>query len=144
MYPSGAAELHPAAEFLKDCATNGCPVDTGQAWAQETIIQAVERGPHISAMEPDAMMAFRTEVAEKIEKGQAKIVRWDDIKHNIPTELKISPISQIPHKSRAYRTILDLSYKHKTKDGIKTASVNASTTPTAPSQALTQMGSVLP
>jgi hypothetical protein len=37
-------------------------------------------------------------------------VDWNDIKGNPPEQLKISPISMVPHKSRKFRTILDLSF----------------------------------
>ena len=76
--------------------------------------------------------------------GQVKIITWDQIKKSPPKELKLSPISQIPHKSRAYRTILDLAFSLLTKMGKRVPSVNSTTIPTAPEAALTQMGSVLP
>ena len=37
------------------------------------------------------------------------MVKWKDIKDAPPANLKTSPIVMIPHKSRKYRTILDLS-----------------------------------
>ena len=36
----------------------------------------------------------------KEELGQVWIVLWDDIKDNMPKQLKVSPIAMIPHKSR--------------------------------------------
>ncbi len=39
-----------------------------------------------------------------------QVVEWDSIKDNPPAELKISPIAAIPHKSKAFRSILDLSF----------------------------------
>ena len=144
MYPTGAAATHPAAEDLRQWAEHGCPVDTGRQWTPEQIKAALERGPHMSALAPEAMQAFREEVVQKIAQGHAKVIPWDEIKDNLPKELKLSPISQIPHKSRDYRTILDLSYVQK-KDGQPVApAVNATTRPTAPEAAISQMGSVLP
>ena len=58
----------------------------------------VDRGPHWSALTDGAIAHFRNEVDEKVKSGQAKLVAWDSIKDNPPTELKISPIAAIPHK----------------------------------------------
>jgi hypothetical protein len=62
--------------------------------------EAVDRGPHRSAMSADAIAHFEAEVAEKVKSGQAKLVAWESIEDNPPTELKISPIAAIPHKSK--------------------------------------------
>jgi len=48
---------------------------------------------------------------EKVAQGYARIVLWDKIKNNLPKKLKISPIAAMPHKSRLFHTILDLSFK---------------------------------
>ncbi|EJK76910.1 hypothetical protein THAOC_01298, partial [Thalassiosira oceanica] len=144
MYPTGAAATHPAADELKKWAMDGCPVDAGPPWSTEQIQKAIERGPHISALAPDAMQAFREEVTKKVEQGQVKIIAWDEIKDEVPKELKISPISQIPHKSRAFRTILDLSYALRYGKTKVVPSVNSTSRPTAPEAATSQMGSVLP
>ena len=53
-------------------------------------------------------------------------------------------MAQIPHKSRAYRTLLDLSHEVKEGNQVIARSVNASTVPLAPEKALMQMGSVMP
>jgi hypothetical protein len=50
-------------------------------------------------------------MAEKVRTKQARIVAWDDIKDDPPRQLKISPIAAIPHKSKAYRLIFDLSFR---------------------------------
>ncbi|EJK43806.1 hypothetical protein THAOC_37711 [Thalassiosira oceanica] len=139
MYPTGAAATHPAADELKKWAIDGCPVDAGPPWSTEQIQKAIERGPHISALAPDAMQAFRDEVTKKVEQGQVMIIAWDEIKDEVPEELKISPISQIPHKSRAFRTILDLSYALRYGKTKVVPSVNSTSRPTAPEAATSQM-----
>jgi hypothetical protein len=63
---------------------------------------AVEQGPHQSAKSPDALEHFAEEIKEKIRTKQARLVAWDDIKDNPPTQLKISPIAAIPHKSKVF------------------------------------------
>ena len=113
-------------------------------WTEEQIRAAMERGPHLSAMKPEAMRAFREEVAEKIKKNQVRILSWDDIKSDPPKQLKVSLIAQIPHKSRAYRTLLDLSHELKKGKKVLARSVNETTVPLAPEAALMQMGSAMP
>ena len=87
-------------------------------------------------MKPDAMRAFKEEVASKAEKNQVKIITWDDVKDDPPKELKLSPMAQIPHKSRAYRILLDLSHKVMKEDRVIAPSVNSTTVPLALEAAL--------
>jgi len=111
MCPTGRALTHPAAEILREWATFGCPTQTGRNWTREEMWEAVERGPHRSATTPEALTHFAEEIKEKLRKNQARIVPWEDIKDDPPAQLKISPIAAIPHKSKAFRSILDLSFR---------------------------------
>jgi hypothetical protein len=104
---------------------------------------AVERGPHVSALEHDAIAQLEEEIPEKVKAGQCKVVLWDDIKHNPPEQLKISPLAMIPHKSRKYRAILDLSFRLRLKNSSVVPSVNEATTLEAPTGAIDQMGHAL-
>ncbi len=72
--------------------------------------------------------------------GQATIVKWDTIKDNPPLQMKVLPIAAIPHKSKPYRSILDLSFSLHLRDGVTLPSVNDSTTTTAPSGSRNQLG----
>ena len=99
MCPTGRALAHPATGLLTEWATLGCPTCTGKPWTREEIWEAVARGPHQSALSPEALAHFAEEAAEKVRTKQARIVLWDDIKDNPPEQLKISPIAAIPHKS---------------------------------------------
>ena len=62
--------------------------------------EAINRGPHVSALQPVAMKILAEDVAAKWKKGKCKVFLWDNIKDNPPEELKVSPIAMIPHKSR--------------------------------------------
>jgi hypothetical protein len=104
---------------------------------------AVDRGPHQSATSADAIAQLPEEVEEKIRKGQARVVDWEVIKHNPPPELKISPISMIPHKSRRFRTILDLSFSIRLEDGTRVPAVNDMSIKTAPQGAIDRFGHLL-
>jgi len=139
MCPSGLALQHPAAELLKSYATEGCPTNTGRDWSPAEMQSAIDRGPHRSALAPDAIVQHTLELQEKIEKGQARVVSWDDIKDNPPAKLKISPLAMIPHKSRKYRALLDLSFPVKLET-YTLDSVNDCTVKTAPPEALDQLG----
>ena len=139
----GLALHHPAAELLLEYAMKGCPAQTGKQWTRDELQSAIDKGPHVSALVPDAMRQLQLEVEEKVAKGQVRVVEWDDIKHNPPPELKISPIAMIPHKSRAYRAILDLSFSLRLEADKIIDSVNNTTTKTALQGAIDQMGHAL-
>ena len=69
-------------------------------------------------------------------------MRWDDIKQNPPSNLKISPLAMITHKSRKYRAILDLSFALKVA-GWDIPLANKSTKETAPDEDTEKMGTVM-
>ena len=144
MHPTKQALEHEAAGMLLDWAENGCPVDTGPNWSKQQIEAALERGPHKSAFLPGAREFLLQETAEKQKHNYAKLVKYGDIKNNLPPNFKVSPITMIPHKSKAFRTILDLSFQLKKKmTKEKYESVNSATTKKAPQQAMGQLGSVV-
>jgi hypothetical protein len=105
--------------------------------------EAIARGPHQSALTPEALEHFAAEVREKVLSKQARVVEWDAIKDNPPTKLKISPIAAIPHKSKAYRSILDLSFRLRLKNGSFRDAVNDTTVKTAPGGVIDQIGECL-
>jgi len=140
MCPRNLALHHPASNLLIRYATKGCPVQTGKNWTREQMQASIDRGPHISALVPDAAMQLDIEVKEKVQNNQARLVFWDDIKQNPPPQLKISPIVMVPHKSRPYRAILDLSFPVKLSPEEVIPSVNSTTTKTAPKGSIDQLG----
>ena len=140
MAPQGLALHHEAARLLAEWEQMGCPTCTGRDWTTAEIQEAIDRGPHQSALEPDALRHFADEVKDKVEKGQARVVLWDEIKGNHPRQLKVSPVAAIPHKSRAYRSILDLSFSLRLTEGGALPSVNDTTTKLAPRGAVDQLG----
>ena len=140
MCPSGLARLHPAGDLLSEWSQLGCPTMTGRPWTVIEMEAAIERGPHKSALTPEAMAHFAAEITEKVAAGQAKIVVWDDIRNDPPPQLKISPIAAVPHTSKPFRSILDLSFALKLSNGETIPAVNDSTTKTAPSASVDQLG----
>jgi hypothetical protein len=140
MAPQGLALHHKAAQLLRDWENFGCPTRTGRDWTLSKIQAAIDRGPHQSTLEPEAIAHFEVEVRDKVEKGQAHVVLWDDIKSNHPRQLKVLPVAGIPHKSRAYRSILDLSFALRLEDRGMIESVNDTTEECAPRRAIDQLG----
>ena len=144
MCPRGLALYHPAADTLLGYATRGCPVNTGNTWTGEQMQVAIDRGPHVSALEPAAMAQLDDEIQEKVKNGQAKVIHWNDIRRDPPPQLKISPVAMVPHSSRPYRAILDLSFPVRLNPTGTVPSVNNTTVKTAPKGAIDQIGHVLP
>ena len=69
-------------------------------------------------------------------------MKWGDIKDKIPPKLKISPVAMIPHKSKPYRCIIDLSFTLFNK-GVKFALVNDKTTNMLRPEAMAHIGLVI-
>ncbi len=63
MCPRGLALAHPAAGLLSKWATLGCPAQMGQDWIKAQMAVTILRGPHESAMMPEAWEHFNQEVA---------------------------------------------------------------------------------
>jgi hypothetical protein len=140
MVPQGLALWHEAARLLAEWAQFGCPTRRGRNWSLAEIQAAIDCGPHQLALESDAIGHFAEEMSSKVTKGQARVVLWDDIKSNHLRQLKVSPVAAIPHKSRAYRSILDFSFKLCLEDGGVVELVNNTTEKWAPKGAIDQLG----
>lgn len=147
MIPRGEACMHPAGPMLTEYAKGGWPVDVGKPWTKDEIMAAAVRGPHVSALAPDAIEMMHREVEEKVQDGFAEIVYLDEIEHLLGAatwlHLKIIPLAMVPHKSRTYRAILDLSFSLKIL-GMTLPSVNENTVITSQQHIMSQLGSVLP
>ena len=57
--------------------------------------------------------------------------------------MKVSPIAEIPHKSKAFRSILDLSFSIKLTPHGRISSVNVNNKKKAPGGVIYQIGHVL-
>ena len=140
MHPSRLTATHLAGPFLEEWSAFSCPTMTGAPWTVLQMEQAIARGPHKSTLMAPALAHFAAEVREKVSAGQAHLVPWADIKDNPPAQLKISPIAAIPHNSKPYWSILDLSFSLRLADGSHVPSVNETTTKTAPAASTEQLG----
>ena len=86
----------------------GALKNTGQNWTKEEIHVAVMRGPHKLALLEEAIAHLAAEATEKVAPNQARLVCYKKFKSDLPKKMKVSPILAIPHKSKAFRSILDL------------------------------------
>ena len=144
MFPRKGALFHQAAEELLQYATRGCPVDCGPDWTIEQHKAAIQMGPCQSATSIEAITACRTEILAKVKEGHCRLIKWSDIEHNPPKNLKISPIAAIPHKTRQFRMILNLAY-NLVINKQKLKSVNDTTDKTlAPQHSMYELGNVIP
>ncbi len=80
------------------------------------------------------------EVHDKVAKGQVCVIFWYDIKLNHPCQLKVLPVAAIPHKSQAYRSILDSLFALRLEDEGVIKSVNDTTEKWVPCGAIDQLG----
>jgi len=147
MFPRGLARVHPAGPMLLQYDQDDCPVDARRRWSKAEIMAAAERGPHISALAPEAIAMMHTEVEAKVKGDFAEVIYLDVIEDVLGdeewTQLKISPLAMIPHKSRKFRAILDLSFGLKVF-WMEIPSVNEATHITAPQHSMRNLGYVLP
>jgi hypothetical protein len=150
MRPAAWVDLHPFAPTLHEWE-KGVPVDCGKDWSRETIGLAIAKGPHASALTPDARKLVLEDVAYQVDAGFSRIITWDSIKDNPPAKLKISPLAVVPQTNRRGRLILDLSFavhragkkgSRKLGDPVQ-ASVNDTTVPLAPDGPVNELGKVL-
>ena len=144
MFPRHEVLNHPAGPDLLEYALEGCPVDCGDDWTLERLELAIASGAHSSANVPEAAAACKKEALERVTEGSCRLVNWEDIKHDFPPNLKISPLAAVPHKSRVYRMILDLSFQLLV-NGKKLDSVNsASDKSLAKQESMYELGNVIP
>ena len=143
MRPQDVAQAHTFGPTLQEWAVNGVPVDCGQQWSEASIRAAVHRGPHASALAPEAMVLLAEDVQYQVNAGFARIVRWDDIKDHIPPQLKISPVAVIPQANRRDRIILDLSFPVRVGTEILQQAVNATTITQSEPRSLAHFGTAM-
>ena len=118
-------------------------MDVGRNRSLEELEAAVEKGPHSSALEPMQLSRSRLR-REKVKQGLAKIYTGEWLKNytNTPSLNSRHYLAMIPHKSRKYRVILDLSYQLLVA-GYLLPSVNGVKKECALEEATPQIGSVL-
>jgi hypothetical protein len=156
MNPEPWMRFHPFVATLEQWAA-GVSAQCGDRWTTAAIEAAVARGPHTSALTPDARQLIADEMEYQVAAGFSEIVPWTDLQAMQPPHLKISPLAVIPQVGRRGRLLLDLSFavqrphspsKRARRAQITTAplapSVNETTLQQSPEYPVKELGRVLP
>jgi hypothetical protein len=69
MQPQPRINDHPFYSTLQEWSQVGCPIDWGPDWDWKTIEAALERGPHISALDPENRTTVKDDIAYQVEAG---------------------------------------------------------------------------
>ena len=109
MEPAPWMRFHPFVATLEHWAS-GVSALCGEPWSEAAIVAAIERGPHTSALTPEARELIDEEMRYQIQAGFSEMVLWRTIQHAYPTNLKVSPLAVIPQVGRRGRLLLDLSF----------------------------------
>jgi hypothetical protein len=144
MYPCNEVLDHPAGPHLLQYALDGCPVDCGNNWNLEQLEAAIPNRAHASANVPEAAAACKNKALERVKEGLCRLVNWDDMKHDFPKNLKISPLAVVPHKSRVYQMILDLSFQLLVNSKKLNSVNNSSDKSLAHQESMYKLGNVIP
>jgi hypothetical protein len=124
-------------------ATRGCPTNLGPNWSPQQLQDYFNYGAHWSATSPEAAAFIHAEAIERENSGLCRIVRWKDIKNDPPPNLKLSPAAAVPHKSKTFRQLLDLTFALQAPDGtFYTPDNGAPPDPNLPSHSQFEMGNV--
>jgi hypothetical protein len=110
LQPQDGAKGHPFYPTLQQWAAKGVPVDCGPDWDPAIIEQAVARGPHRSALDPENAATVQEDVQYQVDAGFSQIFTWEEVQKLQPKQLKVSPMAVVPQKGRRGRIILDLSF----------------------------------
>ena len=138
---------HPFGPVLEEWK-QGVTVDCGPDWSAEHIDVAIQRGPHRSALTPEALQVFKEDIAYQVSAGFSEVIPLSELRSRNPPNLKISPVALVPQLNRRGRIILDLSFPVRQNAGRKMGptlqpSVNSTTRPTAPRLPVRMIGKVL-
>ena len=110
--PQPLAKLFlPPADFhrLQHWATEGVPAQCGPDWLPETIVAALEAGPHTSATTPSAIELILSDISHQVDAGFADIMLETELLANLPPATKVSRVATVPQTNRRDRIILNLS-----------------------------------
>ncbi len=95
MQPQILADIHPFAATLYDWQ-QGIQVNCGPNWDLDTCQAAVDQGPHPSAMTPNLIDLFATDIGYQEKAGFCKVFTWEELVKRRPKNLKISPVAVVP------------------------------------------------
>ena len=105
-----AVMSHPFGAQLASWTTE-VAVDCGAEWLREAVDIAVARGPHPMAIAPNAIVLVHKYIDYQVKARFTQVVCWAEIKDDLPTHFKVSPVAVTPQTGRQGRMIvLDPSF----------------------------------
>ena len=111
MDPAPWMRFHPfVATLVQERLASGVSATCGEPWTRTAITTAVDRGPHTSALTPNARELIKGEVLYQTATGFSEVVFWHNLRNKLPVNLKISPLAVIPQVGRRGRLLLDLLF----------------------------------
>ena len=140
--PMGPVLDHLAAQLLLQYTQQGCPEDCRDHLSKDQILTLFCCDPHPLAKSSKVITQLQANTKDKVKHHYDCVIKWKEIKDNLLPKLKINPVAMIPHKSKAFRCILNLSFNIKYKGRIL-KSVNKATTKMVHHATMTQLGSAL-
>jgi hypothetical protein len=147
MQPQPLSAVHPFTPTLNKW-WHGIEVDCGPDWSWEVVEAAIACGPHPTTTTPDLIALFKEDIAYQVKAGFCKVILWEALNRLRPSNLKILPVAVVPQVGRQGQIILDLSLPvYQDVNGVVTAvqaSVNDTTSLTAPLLPVKEIGKVLP
>ena len=90
MIPQKQAMAHVSADLIISYAKEDCPKDCGSECTKEYIESAILKGPHALYHVPTALQTLLKETYKKVQNRYAKVIRYGDIMHALPSKKKVS------------------------------------------------------
>jgi hypothetical protein len=156
MGPAPWMPFHPFVAILEQWAS-GVLVVCAEPWSEAAIRAAIERGPHSSALTPEARDLTDKEMQYQIQSGFLEMVMWSRVQHAYPANQKELPLAVIPQVGRRSCLLLDLLFPSQaaqpaSKRGRRNwmvppplaPSVNSTAKQQLPAYSVEEIGQVLP
>ena len=146
-----ARRLLPGCRYrqLTKFAHEGAPTQCGDPWPAEVISQAMDIGPHVSALTPDARTLLWEDIQYQVDAGFVQVLSQEELmERHDKDQLKISRAAVVPQTNRRDRIILNLSAKvekagSRRRKGWSHPSVNETTEPAEDQRAVAKLGGAI-
>jgi hypothetical protein len=117
VHPSIRHIPHPTAQYLHRVACSGVPaLSTTPPWSRAAKLQAIRRGPHVSASTRFASFLL-ADMYDYVQVGYWAVLPFHALQHY--SQLKLSPAGVVPQRERRPRPIMDYTFS-----GVNQASVS--------------------
>jgi hypothetical protein len=123
MEPAPWMQFHPFVATLEQWAL-GVSALCGEPWLEAAIWAAIKRGPHASALMPEARDLINKEMQYQIQAGFSDMVMWSSVQHAFQVNLKVTAkLSRSPTVG-----LIILKSSHTTREQTGTAQLGGPST----------------